>query len=70
MDFEDDIKKLIDLIWTKNTDDEVIETVILFFQNEEINNGYKVDLLMKIADIMNSDYYAIKRDEFDKKYNS
>ncbi|HHT7057339.1 TPA: hypothetical protein ACTZ2U_005346 [Bacillus cereus] len=70
MEFEEDFKKLIDLIWTKNTDEELVNEVILFFQNEEMNIDFKVDLLMEVAMKMDIDYYKLKRDEYDKKYNN
>ncbi|MCU5197924.1 hypothetical protein OCE52_24315 [Bacillus mobilis] len=60
MDFENEIKKLIDMIWSDDTDDELINKIVLYLQDEEINNSYKVELLMKMASRSASHYFTMK----------
>ncbi|KXI78514.1 hypothetical protein OCF13_14435 [Bacillus tropicus] len=62
-----DIKKLIELIWSDVTDDEVVSEVISFLQSDEINNGYKADLLAMLAERANHNYYVDKMREFDER---
>ncbi|AWC29270.1 hypothetical protein [Bacillus cytotoxicus] len=62
-----DIKKLIELIWSDATDDEVVNEVISFLQSEDVNNGYKVDLLATLAERANHNYYVDKMREFDER---
>lgn len=66
MSFEKEIRVLSDLIWSDKTDDELVNEIVLYLQNPEINNGYKVELLMELACRSDSAYYKNKRLEFEK----
>ncbi|HFJ9344244.1 TPA: hypothetical protein ACGW5N_005708 [Bacillus mobilis] len=63
----EDIKRLIELIWSDVTDDEVVSDVVSFLQSDDVNNGYKVDLLATLVERANHNYYVDKMREFDER---
>lgn len=64
---EEDIKKLIDLIFSHENDDEIIEEVILFLQRDDIETGYKVDLLAKLASSADYNYFVDAQRRWDEQ---
>lgn len=62
---EKDIKKLIDLICSNSTDDEIIGEVIVFLQRDDLENGYKVDLLAELASKANHNYFVDAQNKLD-----
>lgn len=62
---EKDIKKLIDLICSNATDDEIIGEVIAFLQRDDVEYGYKVDLLAKLASTADHNYFVDAQNKLD-----
>lgn len=63
---EKDIKALIDLIFSDATDDEIIAEVIVFLQKDEVESGYKVDLLAELASKANHNYFIDAQRKLDE----
>jgi len=64
---KDDVHNLIDLLWTNENDNEVVEKVISFLSNSDIENWYKVDLLMDLVKKYDYEYYSVKKAEYERE---
>lgn len=64
---KEDIRKLIDVIFSKATDAEIVEEAIVFLQREDVETGYKVDVLAGLTSSFDYNYFVDAQKKWDEQ---